>query len=114
MQQHRGAYAHRGAAHGGHDRLGGALQRGHELEHRAVLALRRLLQEIFQIVAGGENVGQAGKQDDPHRLVGFGCQQRVGHALVHGAGNGVLLLRAVEADGADAACLFDADFHVVS
>jgi len=69
------------------------------VKHRAVEVARRLLDEVGDVVAGGEALGAAG---DQHRVdfgIVIGLLERIGQLAVHGAGQGVFLVRAVEAQG---------------
>jgi hypothetical protein len=105
---------------GGADTDGNAVDRGdegflqagegiQETEHRSVLAVRRLVEEIGQVVAGREVAAGPRNQDGTHRRVGFGTGQRCGQGLIHVGGEGVLFLRAGDFDMEHACVEFDAD-----
>ncbi|MNV96772.1 hypothetical protein D3C71_1918120 [compost metagenome] len=79
------------------------------MEHRAVEAVRRLLDEIGDVVAGGEAFGRAGDQHGVDIRVAVGLFQRLGQVAVHGAGQGVFLVRAIQAQGQQAAFAFNLD-----
>jgi hypothetical protein len=106
VQQHRRADADGRAGDGGDHRLVALDQRAHELEHRRVLAVAaaagRARHEVLDVVAGREDARLPGDQHRPHRAVGLGGVERVGHRLVHGDGQRVLLLRPRDLDGGDA------------
>jgi hypothetical protein len=99
VEQHGGADAHRRPAHGGQQRLGKGGDAAQEAEHRRVLAGRRLVQEVADVVAGREHGLVALQHDHAHRGVVARLLDRVGQRAVHGRGDGVLALQPVEGDG---------------
>ncbi|MNN52314.1 hypothetical protein D3C81_1670050 [compost metagenome] len=107
MQQQGGADAHRRAADRGHYRLGEIEQRAHELEHRTVHAGWRLLEEVDDVVAAGEALLAAGDQHSTNLPVLLRRIQHLGHAAVHGASQGVLLVRAIHAQRQQALLALD-------
>ncbi|MCY1185357.1 hypothetical protein D9M73_261280 [compost metagenome] len=109
MQQHRRANAHRRTGHGGHYRFAAFEQVEHEMEHRAVEVARRLLDEVSDVVAGSETLTGAGDQYRIDFRVAVGLFQRFGQVAVHGAGQGVFLGGAIEAQGQQAAFAFNLD-----
>jgi hypothetical protein len=65
-------------------------------------AFAGVVQEVVEVVTGGEDFGLAGDQDGADTRVLLGVEQGVGHRRIHGAGDGVLALEAVEFDSEDA------------
>src|ERR1019366_3266842 len=61
-------------------------------------AARRALLEVFDVVAGGKRVTGPGQQDDADGGIVLRRVERGDEAFIHGAGEGVLLLRPIEAD----------------
>ncbi|MNM83774.1 hypothetical protein D3C81_958430 [compost metagenome] len=109
MQQQCSTNAHRRAGYSGNYRFAALKQVEHEVKHRAVEVTRRLLDEVGNVVAGGEAFGAAGNQHGVDRRVAIGLFQRLGEATVHGAGQGVFLVRTVEAQGQQTALAFQQD-----
>jgi hypothetical protein len=101
VQQHRRADAHRRPVHRREHRLGRVHQGAQEAEHRAVLARGGVLHEVANVIAGGEDTARAGEQHHADVGVGLRLPQRVSGRLVHGDGEGVLLLGPVEGEGED-------------
>ncbi|MNY70705.1 hypothetical protein D3C86_2088910 [compost metagenome] len=58
-----------------------------------------MLDEIGDVVAGGEALAGAGDQHGVDFRIGVGLFQRFGQVAVHGAGQGVFLFRTIEAQG---------------
>ncbi len=86
-----------------------------KLEDRTVFghgAVAGVVQEVVEVVTGGEDLGLAGDEDGAHLRVLFGVEQGVGHGRIHGAGDGVLAFEAVEFDGEDAVGFVGLDGHV--
>jgi hypothetical protein len=102
VQQHGRADADGRAGDGRHHGLVAVEQRAHEAEHRRVHRLAalagRALHEVLDVVAAGEDAGLAGDQHGAHGLVLARGGERVGHGLVHGLRERVLLLGARDLD----------------
>jgi hypothetical protein len=75
-----------------------------ELEHGRLLRGRLALQEIANVVAGAEHRDVALDDRDTDSGVGLGLLQTFGHGGVHGGGEGILLLHAVDGEGQHAVC----------
>src|SRR3546814_9110157 len=52
--------------------------------------------EIAHIIARRVHVAFAGDEDDPHLAVALGCRECIGKCAIHGVGERVLLVRAIE------------------
>jgi hypothetical protein len=98
VAEHGGADADRHAVHRRDDRLGGVADRLEETERRPVLALRRVREEVVQVVAGGEAIAGAVEQHDAHRPVRVRRHDRVGETGIHRGRDRVLLVGPVQLD----------------
>ena len=90
---------------GGDQRLAGmgeAMQEPHHLRPQPVHVLGGV-EEILQVVAGGERARAAGDHDAADVLAAGGVFERGRQRLVHRVGEGVLLGRAVEPHDAGSA-----------
>jgi hypothetical protein len=101
MQQHGGADAHRVAGDGGDD---GLFEAGDEVQegNRGAGVTDLAMQEVGEVVAGGEHVLLAAQQHHPDMAVVAGMRQRRAHGAVHVGGDGVLLVAAADLDDDDA------------
>jgi hypothetical protein len=104
MEQQRGANAHRRAAYGGDHGFGVRGNGSQELEHRRLLRGRLALQEIANVIARAEHRDVALDDRDADSGVGLGLLQAFGHGGVHGGGEGILLVHAVDGEGQHAVC----------
>src|SRR5262249_28312409 len=68
-----------------------------------------IFEEISQVVAGGEHVSSAVPEDNTDFFVFVGLVEDIRQARVHGCGEGVLLLRAIDFDPQDAAGTLSVD-----
>ncbi|MNQ77658.1 hypothetical protein D3C85_925420 [compost metagenome] len=102
MQQQRRADAHRCPGHGGDHRLATFQQAAHEPEHRAVEVAGRLLDEVRDVVAGGKTLVAAGNQYRLDLRISVSLLQGFAQLTVHRTGQGVFLVRAVQAQGQQA------------
>ena len=110
MEVERRADADRNAVDAGDHRLFRFGQRHQEIpDFVAALAAGGDDQEIGEIVAGGEGAWHAEEDMDADRRIGVTFGQRLGHCRVHGARQGVLLVRTVHADDLDGALALDED-----
>src|SRR3954466_15014814 len=100
MQEQRGADADGGPADGGDYRLGERRQHVEEAPARGFLA-RWALQEVRDVVAGGEAVLGAMDQQGTHIAIGVGSGECFRHLHVHLGGDRVLLLGSRELDARD-------------
>ncbi|KAF4530292.1 hypothetical protein B566_EDAN018434 [Ephemera danica] len=117
MQQQGGANADGRPGDGCNHRFFAFEQRMHELEHRAFQRVTaalagRALHEIIDVVARGEDARLAGDEHGAHRACGLRRAQRIGHGLVHGRGECVLLLGASDLDQRHAVVNAGLDGHV--
>jgi hypothetical protein len=98
VQQHGGAHAHGVALDADHQRLFEAAH-GADKGRRAAFGAFTGGQEVGQVVAGAE--GFAGPQDQhrAHVIAVAGEGQQVDQVAVHGAGQGVEFVRAVQGQG---------------
>src|SRR6185437_321784 len=118
MQAHGRADADRRSLDRRQQRLVEARQRADELaagtRARAFGLGAALGQEIADIVASAERAAGPGHQHCANAFVGARRRQRLAQGAVHGAGECVLLLRAVQRGDEDAAVAFDIDAHAIS
>jgi hypothetical protein len=100
MQVDGRADADRQPVDAGDDRLG---RRGQRVEERpdvvAVIAAHGDRQEILQVVARRERPRRSEEDMHAHFRVGLAVCERRRHRVIHGAGDGVLLVRPVQPDG---------------
>ena len=98
MHQHGGADADRRTVHRGDQRLLHRRDRRQEARRRTSRPLLPRGLEVGDVVARGEGVAGAGQQRDAQRRIGIDLGERIGHRVIHGAGQRVLFLRPVEPD----------------
>ncbi len=79
------------------------------MKHRAVEIARRLLDKVSDVVTGREAFAGAGDQHGVDFRITVGLLQRLGQATVHRSGQGVFLVRAIEAQGQQTALAFQQD-----
>ena len=99
VEQHGGPDAHCRTADSRHQRLWETGNAAQEAEHRRVLARRRLVQEVADVVAGGEHRLMPLQHGDANRRVFFGLRDGIGQHGVHGRRDRVLALQPVQRDG---------------
>ena len=110
MQVERGADADRDAVDAGDDRLFHPGQRHQEIpDLGAAVAAGGDDHEIGEVVAGREGAGHAEEDMDADRRIGVALGKGRRHFRVHGARQGVLLVRTVHADDLDGALALDED-----
>jgi hypothetical protein len=91
--------------------FGKAADAAQEAEHRRVGRGGRLVQEVGDVVAGRKNRFMALDHHHAHRRVVVGRFERVGHGAVHGGGDGIFLVQAVQRDGHHAGVDVAQDFR---
>jgi hypothetical protein len=108
VQEHGCTNSHGSTAHGSHQRLSTTRQRMQESDNRSGKFSRsRHRHEIFEIVAGAENIGGA-RDDQAFHAIGLArILDRRRHRFVHCECKRVLLLGPVHPDLADRAFVAD-------
>ena len=100
MEQQRGANAYRRATNSGNDGFGVGGNATQKLEHRRFFLRRGFaLEKVADVIASTEYRYIALDDGDADRGVALGLLQRVGHSPVHGLGERVFLVRAVDGEG---------------